>query len=142
MRLKWRNRLDLLGFATARDGISTKQLDNIKLPLRLAQSEFSQRGPNISPGGARPPGPPSGYVTVNWIVLVNSLNTDFQFLRRKCIPPCLSFKFNHTYKACWGWVILISLFKFRTNNIPLFSFNIIFFSLLDSDWLKSVPINP
>ena len=74
MTLKWRNRLDLLGFATARDGISTKQ-DNIKLPLRLAQSEFSQRGPNISPGGARPPGPPSGYVTVQ----ANSYQSYMQF---------------------------------------------------------------
>ena len=41
------------GFATAQDGISTKQ-DNIKLPLRLAQSEFCQRGPNILPGGEGP----------------------------------------------------------------------------------------
>ena len=53
--MKWRNRLDLLGFATARDGISTK-LDNIK--LRRNFPEFSQRGRNISPGRGGGPPPP------------------------------------------------------------------------------------
>ena len=60
---------------------------------------------------------------MNWIVLVNSLNTGFQYLLRKSsylyFRHVCPLKFNYTYKACWGRVILISLFKFRTNNISL-----------------------
>ena len=67
-----------LGFATTRDGISTKK-DNIKLPLRLVQFEFSQRGPNISPGVARPPPPPPHWLRY-WLItsICGERRTSFQ----------------------------------------------------------------
>ena len=39
-------------------------------------------------------------------------------------------------------IIQVNNYKSSETQVSNINFNIIFFSLLDSDWLKSVPINP
>ena len=73
----------------------------------------------------------------NEIALKAFLNVTRRLLRRSLRLPN-----ENGHKArqdCSLGVGYIHLFLFCLTNS---FFNIIFFSLLDSDWLKSVPINP
>ena len=77
------------------------------------------------------------------------------FLRGVSEIQCLVYQQNNAnpFETCKNWIqvnmvfhVIILFFREYENLISASNFSdfihIIFFSLLDSDWLKSVPINP